>query len=105
MSISPEKNNVEIEKLFKWSSDFKINDKYGNFIVDVFMRLVGDAEINKARVFAIRKSAELRKLLRDDESDERIAFISTVYEMDEKEELADLISMLKLREFSDSATR
>lgn len=105
MSISPERNQVDIEKLFKWFGDFKINDKYNNFVVEVTMRLVGDAEINKARVFAIRKSAELRKKLREEGSDERVAFISTVYEFDDPEELTGLISMLKLREFSDNAMR
>jgi hypothetical protein len=95
--IHPEKNDVDISKLFNWGSQFAILDELGKEIVSVYLRLVGDADINRARVFALRKSAELRKRLKDEDSDERVAFISSVYELEDKAGLVDLICSLATR--------
>jgi hypothetical protein len=71
---SIERNDVDISKLMTWRKDFTLFDHEGN-AYKVYIRLVGDAEINQARVYALRKSAELRKKLRDPESDEYFAYI------------------------------
>jgi len=73
-----EKNDVDISKLFSWSKEVKIYSNITEEPIKVHMRLVGDAEINRARVFALRKSAELRKKLKDEDSDEYFAYISDI---------------------------
>ena len=63
-----EKNDVDISKLFNWGKAFEIVGEDG--VVDVvYMRVLGDADINKARVFALRESAKLRRALRNPDSD------------------------------------
>lgn len=63
--MNAERNDVDIFRLFHWGKEVTIFDKYGNELTNVYMRLVGDAELNLARVFAIRRSAELRKSFED----------------------------------------
>lgn len=70
-----DKMDVDISKLFNWGKKFKISLPGKNKSLDVYMRLVGDADYNRATVLARRKSAELRKKLRDETSDDRIALI------------------------------
>lgn len=72
--LNPELNDVELKPLFSWFGRHEITDSNGNTF-DVYIRLVGDVEINRARVFALRKSAELRKLLKTEGTDERIGLI------------------------------
>ena len=71
---SAEKNDVSLDKLWKYGNKITILDRKGT-TATLFMRLVGDAELNRARVFALRKSAELRNKLRDVTSDEYIAYV------------------------------
>lgn len=97
--ITPERNDVNISKLFHWGKKFTIRDKYDNALTDVYIRLVGDADIHKARVYAMRRSAGLRKILKDPESDEYFAFIDSIYSMEDQNELVELIVLLKTRDF------
>lgn len=103
--MHPEKNDVDVARMFNWGKEFTIEDSYGNPITNVFIRLAGDAEINRARVYAIRKSAELRRALTKENTDERIAFIDAVNEFVDKDELIELISMAFIREYSQDATK
>lgn len=96
-----EHNDVEIDRLFNWSKEFELT--IGDKTVPVFMRLVGDADINRARVQALRKSAELRKKLRDSDSDERYAFIKDINEFD-IENLISLIIVFSMRDLSERAS-
>jgi len=75
MGIVPEKNDVDISKLFSWGQDVKITDDNGVEIMGCYIRLIGDADINRARVYALRNSAELRRRLKDPFSDEHLAYI------------------------------
>jgi hypothetical protein len=68
-----EKNDIDISKLFEWGKKFTVNWK--DKTLDVYIRLVGDAELNRSRVFGLRKSAELRRKLSDYNSEERLAYI------------------------------
>ena len=52
--LSPERNEIDIKPLFHWFGEQEIVDTQGNTF-RVFIRLVGDAEINRSRVFALRK--------------------------------------------------
>ncbi len=103
--MNPEKNDISIEKLFHWGKEFELFDRYNNITEKVWMRLVGDAEINRARVFAIRKSADLRKQLKDPDSDYRIAFVSAIYDIVDQEHLIKLIGYLQTKKFSQDAVR
>lgn len=97
--ISVDKNDVDISKLFRWGNEFKIYDNMNNELLSVYIRLVGDAELNRARVFALRKSAELRKKLKDEESDEYYAYIPQKEYID-KEVLIENILLYMTREIT-----
>ena len=98
-----EKNDVDISKLFHYGDEFVVTGQ-GTDTSTVFMRLVGDAEINRARIFAIRKSAELRKRLRTPDSDERIAFIPSLEDIT-KEELIQILVKYALSDFAREAIK
>jgi hypothetical protein len=96
MSIIPEKNDVDISKLFTWGKEVAIKDDDGNELFKCYIRMIGDADLNRSRVYALRRSAEFRKKLHDADSDERVGFIVEP-EMVSKEKLvqATLIILLK----------
>jgi len=97
--ITPEKNEVDISKLFQWRASIELETREGEKTT-VFVRVVGDAEINQSRVKALRASAELRNKLRDPNSDERIAYIPSVHAL-EKENLIEMMLTLNMREYAD----
>ena len=96
--ITPEKNDVDISKLFNWGSKFAITNEAGDEIVEYYMKLPGDADINRARVYALRKSAELRRKLNDVESDERLAFVAES-DLAGRVEIETFIVLTKGRDF------
>lgn len=102
MSSVLEKNDVDINPLFAWSKEFEIVTSDGTY--PVFMRVCGDADIGKARVSALRKSAELRKNLKDLNSDERFAYIK---EMDELsvESMVSVVIVFSMRDLSEKAKK
>lgn len=95
-----EKNDVDISKLFYWGDKFTITGK-GNTL-DVYIRLVGDAELNRARVFALRKSAELRRQLKDVNSEQRLARLPDFTVLD-KEALVENTLTFYVREITMKA--
>ncbi len=99
MAITPERNDVDISKLFQWGKQVIIKDKQGNDFFTCYLRLVGDAELNRARIFALRKSAELRRKLKEKDTEERLAFVAD-FESVDKERLIQLIIYLSSREIS-----
>jgi hypothetical protein len=99
---SIDKNDVDISKLFEWGKEFTIKDRIGNNRLNVFIRLVGDAEINRARVYALRKSAELRKKLKTKDSDERLALIPDL-DLVDKGTIVEAIVLFKIRELTQAA--
>lgn len=99
-----EKNDVEISKLFSWSKESAIVDSSGKLLARIWIRLVGDADLNRSRVFALRKSAELRAKLKDPNSDEHMAFIQSLDTV-EKSTLVDAIVSLSLRDMTRDAYR
>lgn len=94
--MSVEKNDVDISSLFHWGEKFTIQGKKK---VTVYMRLVGDAELNRSRVYALRKSAELREALKTEGSDMRRAFIPNKSDFD-KAKLTELIIIYSMRDIS-----
>lgn len=101
MSVIVEHNDVDIAPLFSWSKKFEVISN--GDVTPVFMRVLGDADMGKARVSALRKSAELRKKLKDTNSDERIAFIKDIDDLT-SDLLVDLITIFSIRDLTDRAT-
>ncbi len=98
-----EKNDVDISKLFLWGKKFIITDSTGKETLgEVWMRLLGDADVNKARVYALRKSRELRLKLLDPNSDERLVYTRTQGELSH-EDLVNYVTMFSMREITDRA--
>lgn len=82
--ITPEVNDVDISRLFNWGKLVRV----GGY--EFYLRVAGDADINRARVYALRRSADLRKKLRDLDSDERVAFIAD-FDLVEKGNLVEVL--------------
>jgi hypothetical protein len=101
--VQVEKNDVNISSLFTWGKHFEIVVKDG-VVANVYMRLLGDADINKTRVFSLRKTAELRRKLLDPTSDERIVYIKSIDDMT-LDELYGGISLYSMREFTNRANK
>lgn len=99
-----EKSDVNIGKLFNWGNKFQIYDKYKNLLTEVYIRLVGDAELNQARIKAIRASRELREKLKKEGTDERMAFIPDFSDM-EKDDIINVILSLQIRRFMQEASK
>lgn len=97
--MHPEKNYVDISKLFNWGGELTILDDIGVEVDKLYVRLVGDAELNRARVIALRSSAELRKKLKDENSDEYFAFIP-LKELVDKDKIVELILLYSTREIT-----
>lgn len=103
MARSAEKNDVDIGQLFKWSKEVELSDPYTQQSLTVYMRLVGDQDLNRARAYALRKSAEMRVALREENSDERIAFINELGEFKDKESLVAMLILLSMPEIQREA--
>lgn len=100
-----EKNDVDISKLFSWGRVYEVIDPLDDSIINlVYMRLLGDADLNRARIYALRKSSELRRKLRDENSDERVAYIRPLSELD-RDSMINLITILSSREITTNAVR
>lgn len=97
-----EKNDVDIKPLFTWGREFNILNANDEVVASIFMRLVGDADLNRARIYALRKSAEKRKLLRTPDSDDRLAFIQEEGTL-EKERLVALCALLSTKKLAKEA--
>jgi hypothetical protein len=96
-----EHNDVDLKPLFAWSKEFKITSATEEPIT-VYMRVLGDADMGRARVSALRRSAELRKKLRDENSDERYAFIKDIDDLS-VELLVSLVIVFSMKEIAEIA--
>ncbi len=102
--ITPEKNEIDIGKLFSWGKKFDLFDEKGKSVMTYFMRLPGDSDINRARVYALRKSADRRRELKAEDSDIRIAFIAEK-DLLTAEELRSFIMLYRTKDLYLKATR
>ena len=97
MSDVVEKQDVDISKLFGWGRVFEVINPTTNEVeVSVYMKLLGDADLGRARVYALRKSSELRRKLKDTNSDEYLAWVRDINEV-ESADLINLISVFAMR--------
>jgi len=100
-----EKNDVQINRLFHWGKKYEVIwEDEEKKTLEVWVRLLGDADVNRARVYALRKSAELRRKLHDPDSDERLAFLFNPESL-ETERLIALIAGLSLREITQNTIK
>lgn len=103
MSDIVEKNDVDINKLFGWGRVIEVFDPQTNKVDTlVYMKLLGDADLGRARVYALRKSAEMRRKLKDTNSDEYLAWVRDINEV-EVADLVNLITVFSMREISNNA--
>jgi len=102
--MNPEKNDVDISKLFYWGKVFDLLNSSGESEALVYMKLLGDADVNRARVYALRKSAELRKQLSDTDSDIRWAVIRQMDAM-EVQDIINYILVFSMREITNGALK
>ncbi|MEM4134609.1 MAG: hypothetical protein QXV73_05370 [Candidatus Micrarchaeia archaeon] len=98
-----DKNDVDISRLFYYSDKFEIKGK-NNKTLPVYVRLVGDAELNQARVFALRESAKLRQKLKNPDSDEYLAYIPD-FSLMNKHTLIQTLLSAKMTDFMREATK
>lgn len=103
--MEAEKNDVDVNRLFTWGRVFEVvNPKTKEVSALVYMRLLGDADVNRARVYALRKSAEMRRKLIDETSDEFTVIIKDIKELEVKD-ITNYIVMFSIREISTEARR
>lgn len=94
-----EKNDVDISKLFVWGKEFEIIDEDKKGFWTVYIRIIGDADLNKARVAALRSSAILRRKLNEKDSDERLAYIPD-FDLLDRDVLIETVLATLLRDIS-----
>jgi hypothetical protein len=99
-----EKNDVDISQLFLWKGEVPIVDQQQKEVAKVYMRVVGDKDLNKARIHSLRQSAELRAVLNDKKSDEYYAFISGI-EFTSRETVTAGVKLLLLADLGSDARR
>jgi len=92
---SIDKNDVDISSLFNWGTEFTLDTPSGE--ITFYLKIIGDAEINRARTFALRESAKLRAKLKEEGSEERLAFIPDTTTV-ERENLIELIVALMMKD-------
>jgi len=97
-----EKNYVDVSKLFDYKTVL-VFDRGNGEEFKVYLRLIGDADYNRAKVLAIRDVSLLREKLEDPDWDERIAYIPSVKNKT-KEELVELLALLNVREVGTRVT-
>ena len=100
-------NTSALDNLFKWQGELEIKDNKGEVVLVnakpliVYQRVVGDAELIRARKQALRASGSLRRELRDKTSDSHIAMIPDYEALDDE----TLSRMILLSESLDIRTQ
>lgn len=94
--------DTKIEDLFKWKGELEVKDNKGEAVETLYQRVIGDADVDKARTKALKESRLLRRKLNNPESDEALAHLPFKGEHD-KEELISLTSMARYQDFRSRA--
>lgn len=105
MARSIDKNDVDITQLFRWNKKVEIRDELTGQSLPVFIRLIGDKDLGIARSHSYRMSSKLRKSLRDPDSMDAEAFLTSFSEFKEKESLLNSVILLKLDELGTLARK
>lgn len=89
---------MDLENLFRWKGELTIKDRNGEPVIVrkrplvLFQRIIGDADLVKARKEALKASRTLRRTLRDETSDNAIAMLPDYKTMD-KEALKNMTTV------------
>jgi len=94
--------DLKIEELFRWTGEIEIKDNDDNIVETLYQRIIGDNDLDKTRIQALKASRELRKNLQDTQSDEFLAFLPFHGEKS-KEELIASIMFSKYMDFRRNA--
>jgi len=100
-----DKNDVDISQLFKWNKEVEIEDAMSGLKVKFYMRLLGDADLNRARAHAYRKASDLRKKLRDKDSDERVSLLAEIGDFTDSEIIVKAIELLRISDIYQRAIK
>jgi hypothetical protein len=100
--IPIEKNDVDLVKLFNWTDSVDVLNDAKEKIITVYMRLIGDADLNRSRVHALRRSRVLRDKLHDTVSDEYLAYMMDITSMP-KSKLVSGLCILYQKGFVEKA--
>jgi hypothetical protein len=100
-----EKNDVDISELFKWTKEIEIEDSFSGIRVKFYMRLLGDADLGRARTHGYRKSSDLRKKLKTKGSDERTSLIAELEDFTDTEVVLKAIEILRTPEIYQRAIK
>jgi predicted DNA binding CopG/RHH family protein len=100
-----DKNDVDISQLFKWNKEVELEDVHSGMKVKFYMRLLGDADLGRARANAYRKSADLRKKLKTKDSNERISLLAELEDFTDPEILVKSIELLRISDIYQQAIK
>jgi hypothetical protein len=86
MSIKRNTRRVDLQGLFRWKKELQVKNDKDEVAATVYQRVVNDADFEKARLAAIRRSRQTRLALRDTNSDEYAALMESLirYSNDQK---------------------
>lgn len=99
-NLGLEKNDIDISRLFDYTQEVKITGNGDTAIV--YQRLVGDADVNRARVYALRESNKLRENLRNKDWEDRIGYIADLSN-ETKEGVVEYVLSLEIDEITNKA--
>lgn len=91
----------DIKRLFLYEHELEIKEK-GEVVGKVYQRILNNADVERARREGLRKSAVLRKQLKDKDSTDYEIYIVSAFDMD-RETLVAAIVATELKEVRDSA--
>lgn len=88
-----EQNDVDISSLFAYKKEITLLIPGTSDEITLYQRIIGDADNNRARVYALRESSNLRANLRDSRWEDRTAFIPDFSKL-LKEDLIEVVLSL-----------
>ena len=97
-----EKNEVDISKLFDYKTVVTFNFGKGEPL-EIHLKLIGDADMNRARVIALRETSKLRENLEDPEWEDRRAYFPDLRGRP-KEHIIEAMLLLRMREIGTQIT-
>jgi len=100
-----DKNDVDISALFKWNKEIEIEDAVAGLRAKFYMRLLGDADLNRARTHGYRKAADIRRKLKSPNSDERMGLLAELEDFSDLEIIIKSLQILRIQDLYQTAVR
>ena len=99
-----DKNDVDVLQLFNWKKEVVLGSS-DDYETKIWMRIVGDNDLQRARVYGFRKSSEMRKRLRTEGSDDRVAFLMELEQFADKDVLIETVLLLNIDNYRSEAIK